>query len=615
MHATRLLALLTLAAVPAVLTGCNCGPATGTKLVFTSQPAAGQAGVPFSPVVQVAVTDDDGKVIAGVTAQVTIALYRNTGDGTLGGTLTQTTVDGVATFADLTIDKPASRVYTLKATSTNLTDAISRGFVITPGPPAGLAFLQAPSDTASGAGIDPPVKVSLVDAVGNVVAGSTATVTVAIGTNPSGGTIGGITSVAAVAGVATFSELAIDRPGIGYTLTAASAGLTSATSNPFNVGVGPPSRLVFTVQPSNANAGAIIAPAVRVSILDALGNPTSSTATVTATVGINPGGGMLSGTTSRAAVAGVATFDDLFINRSGAGYTLTVTSPGLIPATSATFDIATGPASRLAFGQQPPSAAVGATLSPAVRVLVQDALGNTVTASSAPVTMAIDTNPGGGTLSGTTTVAAAAGVATFSDLSIDAVGAGYRLQANSASLTSATSNAFDILPPGSGLAYTDPPPGGKIRLVRDAASTATTVVLDLVAAVPLTGFQVGFNLPLDTSRVQADPALLTPGTALPAGAPPIAAKAVIPATGPLANVLLSGQSQKAAGGGAVPTNSAVPAGAVFYQLRLDLKPGAVTGVVFDGAALGPRFIGKMRDRTGTDVAVSTDFQIGRLEVN
>src|SRR3954470_15121260 len=28
---------------------------------------------------------------------------------------------------------------------------------------------------------------------------------------------------------------------------------------------------------------------------------------------------------------------------------------------------------------------------------------------------------------------------------------------------------------------------------------------------------------------------------------------------------------------------AVPAGAGFYQLRLDLKPGAATGVVFDGA--------------------------------
>src|SRR5262249_33087774 len=156
------------------------------------------------------------------------------------------------------------------------------------------------------------------------------------------------------------------------------------------------------------------------------------------------------------------------------------------------------------------------------------------------------------------------------------------------------SNAFNITT-GPSMTYTDPPAGRKIRLVRNAASTATTVVLDLVAAVPLTGFQVGFNLPLDTTRVQANATLQTPGTALPAGSPPIAAKAVIPAAGPLTNVLVSGQSQKAAGAGAVPANSSVPAGVVFYQLRLDLKAGATAGTVFDGAALGAQFAGNMRD--------------------
>ena len=49
--------------------------------------------------------------------------------------------------------------------------------------------------------------------------------------------------------------------------------------------------------------------------------------------------------------------------------------------------------------------------------------------------------------------------------------------------------------------YTDPSVVGKIRLVRNPASTLTTVVLDLVAAVDLTGYQVGFNLPLDTRIV------------------------------------------------------------------------------------------------------------------
>ena len=47
-----------------------------------------------------------------------------------------------------------------------------------------------------------------------------------------------------------------------------------------------------------------------------------------------------------------------------------------------------------------------------------------------------------------------------------------------------------------------------------------------------------------------------------------------------------------------------------WHLQTDPLPS--TGVVFDGAALGPRFFGMMRDRAG-DVAVTTDFRIGRLD--
>ena len=52
---------------------------------------------------------------------------------------------------------------------------------------------------------------------------------------------------------------------------------------------------------------------------------------------------------------------------------------------------------------------------------VQDVNGNTVTTATNSITMAIGTNPGGGVLSGTNPVAAVAGVATFTNLSIDKV--------------------------------------------------------------------------------------------------------------------------------------------------------------------------------------------------
>lgn len=101
-------------------------------------------------------------------------------------------------------------------------------------------------------------------------------------------------------------------------------------------------------------------------------------------------------------------------------------------------------AAALAFTVQPSSAAEGATITPAVQATIRDQFGNRAVSASDAVTLSIATNPSGGTLSGTVTVAAQEGVATFGDLSIDQAGAGYRLAASATGLSGATSNAFDI---------------------------------------------------------------------------------------------------------------------------------------------------------------------------
>jgi uncharacterized repeat protein (TIGR03806 family) len=106
--------------------------------------------------------------------------------------------------------------------------------------------------------------------------------------------------------------------------------------------------------------------------------------------------------------------------------------------------LSTQTATALAIVQQPTSAAADDTIG-AVQVAVQDAGGATVSGSSAPVTMAIGANPAGGTLSGTLTVNAVDGIATFADLSIDHPGTGYTLAASATGLSGATSSAFDIL--------------------------------------------------------------------------------------------------------------------------------------------------------------------------
>jgi hypothetical protein len=81
---------------------------------------------------------------------------------------------------------------------------------------------------------------------------------------------------------------------------------------------------------------------------------------------------------------------------------------------------------------------------PPVAVEVIDGTGNRVASNDVSVAMAIGTNAGGGTLSGTTTATTVNGVASFSTLSIDKPGAGYTLRASSASAGSTTSTPFNI---------------------------------------------------------------------------------------------------------------------------------------------------------------------------
>ena len=107
-----------------------------------------------------------------------------------------------------------------------------------PPPPvaAKLAFIGSQSTAVAGAVITPAVQVAVQDAQGNTVTSSTTNITVAIGTNPANGTLTGTTTVAAVSGVATFSNLSLNPAGAGYTLTASATGLTGATTSPFAVG-------------------------------------------------------------------------------------------------------------------------------------------------------------------------------------------------------------------------------------------------------------------------------------------------------------------------------------------------------------------------------------------
>jgi len=165
----------------------------------------------------------------------------------------------------------------------------------------------------------------------------------------------------------------------------------------------------------------------------------------------------------------------------------------------------------------------------------------------------------------------------------------------------------------SGPAYTDPS-GGSLRLVKNPASTSKLMKLDfIVGDAPLTGFSTGFNLPLDASKVTLG--TFTPGTALDPGTAPVAAAASLPDQGPLAGVLVTGQSQKASGAGAVATDTVLAPNTVLYSIELDIVEHAAKGIVFDGTA--KTFVlpsGGLRNKVGMTVVDPSQVKIGKLEI-
>src|SRR5439155_1171369 len=150
--------------------------------------------------------------------------------------------------------------YTFTASAGGFTPGTSTAFDITPGTATQLTFTVQPSNTVAGAAISPAVQVTALDAAGNSVPSFTGSITVALGTNPGGSTLGGTTPVAAVSGVATFF-VRFTTPVRGYTLTASASGFAPGTSTVFDIIPGTATQLAFTVQPSNTVAGAAITPA------------------------------------------------------------------------------------------------------------------------------------------------------------------------------------------------------------------------------------------------------------------------------------------------------------------------------------------------------------------
>jgi hypothetical protein len=134
--------------VSGTTTGIDVTPTAATHLVVTTQPP-GRVGVGIGFGLTVAAEDRFANVDTSFSRTVTVALANNPGGATLGGTLTVTAQNGVATFTGLTLDK-AGTGYAILVSSNGLTGARTDAFNAS----STFTYYTVDLTSASGAGSD-----------------------------------------------------------------------------------------------------------------------------------------------------------------------------------------------------------------------------------------------------------------------------------------------------------------------------------------------------------------------------------------------------------------------------------------------------------------------------
>ena len=223
-------------------------------------------------------------------------------------------------------------------------------------------------------------------------------------------------------------------------LRATAPGLPAVQSASFVITPAGPHHLAVRTQPATSTAAGDPV-SVTIELRDPFNNVATNAGARTVGVALTTGAGsLLSGSTSKATSAGVATFSGLQIGPQGSDKVITATSVGLVSTATAAFAITPAAPAVLQMKTQPPASVVaGSAFSLAVEV--RDAYGNVQV--SMPVTVSAALATGVSTLSGGGGATSAAGVASQSGLSLDRVGA-HTVTVSSPGLSSVTTQSVTV---------------------------------------------------------------------------------------------------------------------------------------------------------------------------
>ncbi|MEO7083563.1 MAG: Ig-like domain-containing protein, partial [Gemmatimonadaceae bacterium] len=400
-------------------------------VLFSGGGQIGKVGTTLGQPAVVRVTASDGVGVAGVNVN-----FAPPAGGKVGSTSIATDASGAAATS-MTLGTTVG-TQGFAATTAGLSVGISA--TATVGDPTAVVAVSGggQTDTVKHA-LKNPFVVRVTDQFGNPVGGVTVTWSRIAGS----GSLSGASSTSAADGSAS----------IGYTLGTVvgtetiSASILGGASTTFTAQAISAGASTLTTVSGSGQTGrvtqALAAPFV-VKVTDDVGNPVAG-----ATVTWAATNGTIAATTTTDATGQSSNTLTLGSVAGAAGATASVGTGPAAKSVSFSATAVAGIVAKLQFGGLPTGGTAGAILAPALTVELRDALGN-LTAATNSVTIAIGTNPGGGTLGGTVTKAAVAGVATFSDLTLSAAGVGYTLVASSSGVPSVTTPAFTVATAGGG---------------------------------------------------------------------------------------------------------------------------------------------------------------------
>jgi len=312
-------------------------------------------------------------------------------------------VDGRATFTGLTLNEAGSgyklRFIGLDSSQTPFAYVDSQSFNVAIGSAYQISIARHPASATGGSAFRTQPVVNMEDRGGNVLTtySGTETVTVSMYQNSDVAlrtfVTGGLTANF-YSGVATFGNLYINEAGgpyiLQFTFSGTLSGSTTRLSYSFTVGIGAAANLSFqkVISSFPVYGGSPFKQQPKLTLIDAGGNTLvgDSSSQITVSIFDNPANGNLGPTadTTVTVLKGIVTFNNLFIDKSGLGYSLKFEMVGAsVTAYTNKFDILNGDVAMLLVGQAPGNAwAGGQPFQIQPRLELQDLGGNVITTDS-----------------------------------------------------------------------------------------------------------------------------------------------------------------------------------------------------------------------------------------